>query len=232
MSNARSRRSGITTIGVLAVALTGSAVGLADTADRAPKPRAKPQINEQMPPPAIVSKLLTIVPRRDWRAKPPLFDMQGHVPLSIMLHHTAGPVNTKRDIVFKMRSLQAYSQKPATLGNGRKRAAWADVPYHYYISADGAVAEGRDVRYSGDTNTDYDTTGHIQVVLEGNFEEIKPTGDQLAALETLVVELAKEWKLPATQIRTHKQVAATLCPGRNFMDIYPALQQRIAERLK
>jgi hypothetical protein len=157
--------------------------------------------------------------------------MSGHVPLSIVVHHTASAVNTKRDIAYKMRSLQAYSQKPASLGNGRKRKAWPDVPYHFYISADGAVAEGRDIRYSGDTNTGYDTTGHIQIVLEGNFENTKPTTDQITALEDLLVQQAQKWKVAAKDIRTHQQLASTLCPGRNFLPLFGDLRARVAERL-
>ncbi len=213
----------------LALLLIDPAAVHAETIEGTPKPRPKPAVAA----PVVASdQLVTIIPRKDWQAKPPLFKMKAHVPLSILVHHTAGPVNARRDIFYKMRSLQAYSQKSATLGNGRKRAAWADVPYHFYISADGAVAEGRDVKFSGDTNTNYDPTGHIQVVLEGNFEKTRPTPDQWAALEALVAGLAKKWKVPAAEIRPHKQVAATLCPGRNFMAGFPDLRERLAARVK
>ena len=87
-------------------------------------------------------------------------------------------------------------------------------------------------KYAGDTNTNYDPTGYIQVVMEGNFEKTKPTSAQLSSLETLLVEQAKKWRVTADEILVHKGVAATLCPGRHFISIFPDLQARIAARLK
>lgn len=200
-------------------------------ADTAPKPRAKPPQQTAHTGAAPKRAELQILTRAAWQAKPPLFRMNGHVPLAIVVHHTAGPVNGKRDIAYKMRSLQAYSQKPAQLGNGRSRKAWADVPYHFYISAEGAVAEGRSVKFSGDTNTNYDTTGYIQIVLEGNFERTRPTPEQLTALETLLVQVAKAWKISGSEIQPHRSLAATLCPGKHLIDALPTLQNRVVERL-
>lgn len=206
----------------------------ADRADTPPKPRAKPQLStpSKSEPAAPQSTSAAVIARRNWQANPPLFAMKAHVPIGILVHHTASPANSKRDINYKMRSLQAFSQKPAELGNGRKRAAWADVPYHYYVSSDGRVAEGRKVKYSGDTNTNYDPTGHIQVVLEGNFEKTRPTVEQIEALEPLLVTLAKKWQVPASEIRVHKELAATLCPGKYFLDLFPSLNERVEKQLK
>jgi hypothetical protein len=45
------------------------------------------------------------------------------------------------------------------------------VPYHYVIGPDGTIYAGRSPTIAGDTNTEYDTQGHLQVMLLGNFEE-------------------------------------------------------------
>ena len=224
---------------VFAVSLLGSNPQLnADTKDPVPKPRNRPEVAAPATPPASAitpsASAITevaIIARGAWRAKPPLFAMKPHVPVSILVHHTAGPVNTKRDIFYKMNSLQSYSQKSAKLGNGRKRKAWADVPYHFYISNNGQIAEGRDIKFSGDTNTNYDPTGHIQLVLEGNFENTQPSAEQLKSLESLLVAVARKWKIPATEIRVHKHVAATLCPGKNLLDLFPEIKKRVAAQL-
>ncbi|MDH3742966.1 MAG: peptidoglycan recognition protein family protein [Hyphomicrobiales bacterium] len=208
----------------------------ADRADPAPKPRAKPQISEpsQSQPSAPQSTGLdaAVIARKDWQAKPPLFAMKAHKPVAILVHHTASPANATRDIYYKMRSLQTFSQKSAQLGNGRKRDAWADVPYHYYVSSDGHIAQGRDVNFSGDTNTNYDPAGHIQVVLEGNFEKTRPYVEQIEALESLLVSLARKWQVPASEIRVHKEVASTLCPGKYLLEIFPSLNERVDKQLK
>lgn len=206
----------------------------ADRADTPPKPRTKPQISapSKSESAAPQSTGVAVIARKKWQANPPLFAMKAHVPVAILVHHTASPANFKRDINYKMRSLQAFSQKPADLGNGNKRAAWADVPYHYYVSSDGRIAEGREVKFSGDTNTNYDPTGHIQIVLEGNFEKTRPTVEQIEALEPLLVTLAKKWQVPASEIRVHKELAATLCPGKYFLEVFPSLNERVEKQLK
>ena len=52
---------------------------------------------------------------------------------------------------------------------------WGDIAYHYIIGVDGTVYAGRDPRYELDSGTDYDTTGHLGIVVEGNFDVDEPT---------------------------------------------------------
>ena len=125
---------------------------------------------------------LPVLTRTQWGAAEPVAEMTPHTPTVITVHHTGTPANPERSTAEKIRALQAFSQRADTLGDGTPKVAWADVPYHYYIGTDGVVAEGRDVRYEGDTNTSYDLRGHVQVVVEGNFEETEPTPEQLASL--------------------------------------------------
>ncbi len=235
-SNVPNRYLCATAIALAAVMVVGAGPLWADRADAPPKPRVKPNLStpsqSQPSAPSSNTSGVTIIARKDWQAKPPLFSMKAHAPVAILVHHTASPANTKRDIHYKMRALQDFSQKPADLGNGGKRAAWADVPYHFYVSSDGHIAEGRDINSSGDTNTNYDTTGHIQVVLEGNFERARPNVEQMEALEPLLVSLAKKWQVPASEIRVHKEVASTLCPGKYFLEVFPSLNERVAKQLK
>ena len=56
---------------------------------------------------------------------------------------------------------------------------WPDLAYHIVIGVDGRIYEGRDPAFRGDTGTSYDTTGHLLVVVEGNFEVEQPTAAQL-----------------------------------------------------
>src|SRR5688572_19180998 len=111
---------------------------------------------------------LNILTRAKWGANPPVAEMKRHTPMRITIHHTATPQKPERTLKDKMQALQKFSQNPGPLGNGKAKPAWPDVPYHYYIAANGEVAEGRDVNFVGDTNTEYDPTGHVLVVLEGN----------------------------------------------------------------
>lgn len=173
---------------------------------------------------------LRVLSRGDWGAATPTLPMTSHLPAVITIHHTATPANPDRSNGDKIRGLQAFSQRADTLGDGRLKAAWPDVPYHYYIAYDGVIIEGRDIRFEGDTNTRYDLTGHIQIVVEGNFEESEPTDAQLTSLTRLVVSLAEQWDVPPEAIAGHgdQAMGQTLCPGEELADVLPVLRAAVA----
>ena len=172
---------------------------------------------------------LPVLARSEWGAAPPTGEMTPHTPTVITVHHTGTPAHPERSAAEKIRALQAFSQRADTLGDGTPKVAWADVPYHYYVATDGTVAEGRDVRFEGDTNTRYDLTGHIQVVVEGNFEETEPTAEQLASLRGLVVALAREWDIEADAVAGHgdRAVGQTVCPGEALKPFLPVLRAAV-----
>jgi hypothetical protein len=99
-----------------------------------------------------------------------------------------------------------------------------------YLDTAGRIAEGRDVRFAGDTNTGYDTRGHIQVAIEGDFEKEEPTPQQLDAVRDLLAWLTLSWNLKMERISVHKDHAPTDCPGRNFLAVLPTLITRTNER--
>ena len=130
-----------------------------------------------------------------------------------------------------MKNLQRFSQKRERLASGKMKKAWADVPYHFLINGRGQIAQGRDINFSGDTNTNYNPRHHIQIVLEGNFMKEQPTKAQLSKLKNLVTSLAQKWKIPASKIKGHKNHASTLCPGTNLINKIPALRHQVATQL-
>lgn len=56
----------------------------------------------------------------------------------------------------------------------------------------------------------------IGICMVGNFEKTKPTGRQLAAFTELVDYLGNGLLAGRFKFMVHKEVNATLCPGRNF----------------
>jgi hypothetical protein len=168
-----------------------------------------------------------ILSRQDWRAKNPIKKIKQHKPSYITIHHTASLQNRNIRIERKMQNLQKFSQTSSRLSTGRLKLAWADVPYHFYIDVNGQIAEGRDIIYSGDTNTDYDPTGHIQVVLEGNFVKERPSTLQLQSLNKLVFWLANRWQISPRKIKGHKYYASTACPGKNLESKLFKINQKV-----
>jgi N-acetylmuramoyl-L-alanine amidase-like protein len=168
------------------------------------------------------------VPRTAWGAHAPVLPMTQHVPSRLTIHHTATVQNPSRTIENKMLGLQAFSQRDDSLAGGKKKPAWADVPYHYYVAVDGSVAEGREWRYVGDTNTEYNPAGHLLVVVEGNFEADTLTSAQRRTLEALIPALAARFHIAGSMFGAHRDFANTLCPGRNLYAEVPRLRALIA----
>src|SRR5262249_50222605 len=109
------------------------------------------------------------------------------------------------------------------------KPAWLDVPYHFYISVDGKIAEGRQIKFVSDTNTEYDPTQHATIVVEGNFENEQPSAVQQEALQALVAWLSLEYQVPVSRIKAHNDYAKTACPGVNLKKMLPALRDKTAE---
>jgi hypothetical protein len=170
-----------------------------------------------------------IVSRAAWAAKPPNTAlMQAHAPREIIIHHTAEKQQPRQTLQKKLQKLQRFSQTQGSV-NGAPKPAWGDVPYHFYVDAAGRIGEGRDINYAGDTNTAYDTKNRIQIVLEGHFDQERPTLPQLRALDRLVIWLAARYRVPATRILGHNDhVATTDCPGRNLQSYLPLLRRKVA----
>ncbi|HJU69713.1 MAG TPA: peptidoglycan recognition family protein [Gemmatimonadaceae bacterium] len=177
--------------------------------------------------PAPTRADVPIVGRAEWGARDPVLPMREHRIERITIHHTATRQDRTRSLTDKLRGLQAFSQRDDSLGDGRKKPAWADVPYHYYIAVDGTVGEARSWRYVGDSNTPYDPTGHLLIVVEGNFEDEQVTEAQMRALESLVTSFARRFKVPGERLGAHKDYASTRCPGKNLYAELPRLRALI-----
>lgn len=165
-----------------------------------------------------------VVAREAWGGPPPTAPMIPQTPRALTVHHTATPQRPDRPPAETLRALYEFSISDDTLGDGRPKAPWADVPYHFYIAPDGTVLEARDVAYEGDTNTRYDLSGHVLVVVEGNFEEEAPTDAQLGSLLALSEALSAQWGFGPEAVGGHADRAPgqTVCPG-------DALEARLGE---
>lgn len=180
------------------------------------------------PPTQLLAEdTLNIVSRAAWKAKPANVKlMKPQTPREIIIHHTSVRQQRKVSLERKMRGLQGFSQRPGKVGK-RKKPAWGDVPYHFYIGVSGRVAEGRDINYAGDTNTRYNTKDRVQVVLEGFFEKEKPNKAQLKTLRALTQKLAGLYNISPSKITGHNDHASTDCPGKHLKVHLPAIRTAI-----
>lgn len=173
----------------------------------------------------ILPKDVDIVSRKEWGAAAPVLTMKQHIPTRITVHHTATMQNSQRNLTQKLEALQKFSQERSTLGDGRIKEQWADIPYHFYIAVDGSIGEGRQLKYVGDSNTPYDPTGHALIVLEGNFEKEKVTPQQFQSLKALTLSIARRYGIAGDKISGHKDNASTACPGADLYALLPELRK-------
>ncbi len=90
---------------------------------------------------------------------------------------------------------------------------WPDLAYHYVVDRNGHVYEGRPVWAVGDSNTDYDPTGHFLICCEGEFNDQVPTKDQLDAAAGLAAWASASHGVGLDTVKGHRDMASTSCPG-------------------
>lgn len=178
-------------------------------------------------PPEMVPPSVRLVSRADWAAKPPVLPMRAHTIERLTIHHTGTDQNFSRTIEQKLQALQLFSQRDDSLASGRRKPAWADVPYHFYVAVDGSVGEARDWRYAGDSNTPYDPAGHVLVVVEGNFNRDTLTTAQRTTLDAIIPAMARRFAIPPEKLASHRDYAETECPGANLYAELPRLRTLI-----
>lgn len=111
---------------------------------------------------------------------------------AIVLHHSAGRGTIQN--VDRMHRERGY----------------ACIGYHYYITRDGEVYNGRPVEYIG-AHAKGHNKNTIGICLEGNFIKDKPTDKQIGVLALVVKNLMKNIPTIKT-IYNHKDLCKTLCP--------------------
>ena len=133
---------------------------------------------------------------------------RAHTISRITLHHQGEAFPRGKDARQYLRNLQLWS---------RETKKWLDIPYHFVIDLDGNIYQGRDIRFAGDTNTEYDPAGHALIEVVGNFEDTEPNSSQLDAVVLLMAMLSAKYNLPVESIRGHRDYARdTVCPGKNL----------------
>lgn len=173
-----------------------------------------------------------ILTRAEWGANPMVLTPPRHELRRITIHHTASRTNPQRTLEDKLRALQAFSQREDRLADGRVKPKWADIPYHFFVNVDGNIGECRDVAFPGDTNTPYDPTGHLLIVLEGNFMEEEVGEAQWRSLVQLTAWLAYQHRLSPINIQSHRDFTATLCPGDKLYERLPELREAVKRLIR
>lgn len=175
----------------------------------------------------VFPDIVHIEPRKAWNATEPRPYKQ-QVPVRITVHHEGGKVlPDTASAATRLKNIQTWC-----MGPDRK---WADIPYHYLIAPDGTVYEGRNPLTVGETNTEYDPSGHLLICFLGNYGQQKMNQQLLDVLSRLIAHFCIQYKIDPETITTHRDHSKmTTCPGEN---IYPYfkngyVKQRVKELLQ
>ncbi len=149
-----------------------------------------------------------------------------HQIQKVTLHHTGSvePLKADEDASEKVRALQKWSMEQRN---------WWDLPYHFLVDLDGNVYQGRDLRYAGDVNGEYDPRGHLKVGAIGNYNLQEPTGKQIEAIAELFAWALKKYDLEPGRIYGHNDWANTSGPGLHLRALLDdgTLEERVEYRI-
>ncbi|MFQ5505240.1 MAG: peptidoglycan recognition family protein [Planctomycetota bacterium] len=150
-----------------------------------------------------------VIPAAAWNSQPdPISESLRHVPLRVTVHHAGVTWKKDDDPYRKLVALQSW---------GKRDKGWPDVPYHFLVAPDGRIFEGRALAYEGETNTEYDVTGHVLVQLWGDFEVQRVSLPQLESSVRLIAWLCQQYQIPPAAIAGHLDWSEqTVCPGRDL----------------
>ena len=99
--------------------------------------------------------------------------------------------------------------------NGHLSHKWADIGYHYAIDPAGRAWQARPLAYQGAHVKDQNP-GNIGIVLMGNYEHATPTPQAIETLNRLIAHEMSRFRVALNNVRTHRELAPTACPGRNL----------------
>lgn len=155
-----------------------------------------------------------------WSDAKPIFERLNPMttPTRITVHHTGMLCTTlaKDDIIESLREFRRHHVKAFNAG---------DIGYHYLIDRNGGLWIGRELKFQGAHVKDQNE-GNIGVVAMGNFEDQEPTAAQLTTLNQTIPALVKRYSIPLNHVRTHREMAPTLCPGRNLQGRFEIMRDR------
>ena len=115
-------------------------------------------------------------------------------------------------IVLHHASAAKYSFKQCHTGH--KSQGWSGIGYHFYVTKDGTIYEGRPLNKLGAHVSGYNNNS-IGICAEGAYHIEKSMPEkQLKAIAELLDFLKGEY--PSAKIVGHKELKATECPGKYY----------------
>lgn len=194
----------------------------AETPKTAPIKPARPE-----PTSPAIAAADGIIPRSAWTRQPPILSrvepMNG---VNLITFHHSGDREpfygeSLAETIEHLELTRAYHTTPRAKGG----AGMCDIGYHFAIDRQGRIWQLRPTRYQGEHVRD-NNPHNIGVVLMGNFELQRPTQAQLDRALKFGRQLRQQYDLPIKRIFTHRELKATICPGKYAQPYFDRIRKQ------
>lgn len=157
---------------------------------------------------------IDVIPRTSWGKALRMERCVPHQITSVSIHHSATLTKSNADVPKHLLSYQKYHQQQG----------WMDIAYHFIVDLEGQVFQGRSLDCKGDTFTNYDPTGHLIIMVDGNYNEQELSDDSWKSILHLVQWGMQTYNIPLERIFYHQQLANTECPGKSVIQRFSQQQ--------
>jgi hypothetical protein len=157
------------------------------------------------PPPARLIGQAEVHARADWGARSASCSSALGAATRMAIHHTETPTNDSLSPAARLRQIQSYHMDVK---------GWCDIGYHYLMSRDGQLWEGRRDTLLG-AHALGANTGNLGIAVMGTHDTTPLTETQLDRIAALVRGLADDRgiTIDRTRIKGHREYGSTTCPG-------------------
>ncbi|GKV56352.1 hypothetical protein NCCP2222_22990 [Sporosarcina sp. NCCP-2222] len=140
----------------------------------------------------------------------------------IVVHHCASNNTTV--------SNRTENQHQKWLQDYFKSINYCDLAYHFTIGKNGTILEGNPINrmgyHAGNANS-----YSIGVSVHGNYEDRSFTATQESRLVNLLAWLCYDFNIEPSKIVGHKDISATLCPGKNVYSRIHGIRNAVFAKL-
>jgi hypothetical protein len=98
-----------------------------------------------------------------------------------------------------------------------RRLDWPAVGYHFVVAADGVIYQTNTVETVSYHVASFNTRS-VGICFLGSFSSEVPPADQLQAGAHLVAWLMQELDVPLDEVKGHKELMGTACPGMQWLE--------------
>lgn len=149
--------------------------------------------------------------------RPPIIDLVYDLPRHAERRYETRALAQIQQLVIHHTGTDAGVEIEAIARKHVGELGWPGIGYHFVIAAAGQIYQTNNLttvsfhaRHANGTT--------VGIAFSGNFDQAVPTDAQLESGGRLCAHLLRELSLPIENIRGHKALVSTECPGRNWVE--------------